>query len=214
MQTEHNNTVKKEDTSQKPNKIKIFFSYIGWIILWPIIVFLPFLGTVFVGRYISKEFLFKYVGDYGQQYYSYDVGLAIGVSLLVIILLLIKKDIFKKNEPSYINRGKVLGVYIWLGVFLTFFLLVTSRNQEVLKLPVFQDPEIINTFSSIGGDPKKAQDVSFMYVEALKYEDMFGSYQAHTNDYGVIFFGIIQVKRGLNDNDKKVTVAHEYLHTI
>lgn len=207
----------EEKLKKRPSKKrKMLFSSL-WVILWPIIVLIPAVGA-FIGGLFVAQLILGNEAEYNRQFVTaVQIAILVGVSLLVIVSLLLKR--FLKNRKRYFFRsgGTVLGVYVWVGMLIGGISMVgVGGNPSVAKPPVKQEPQLMSVLSSVGGEATKLDNVSITYVDNYPngFEGQSGEY-APFNDYdGNFSHGTITIKKGLDANEEKVLVAHEYLHHI
>lgn len=207
----------KDNIQNKPSKKrKVIFTSL-WIILWPMIVLIPAIGA-FIGGLFVAQLVLGNEAEYNKQFVTaVQIAILVGVSLLVIASFVLKR--FLKNRKRFFFRsgGTVLGVYIWIGMLIGGISMVgVGGNPSVAKPPVKQDSQLMNVVSAIGGDPAKLNNVSVNYVDGYPngFEGQSGEYTPYDDYDGNFSHGTITIKKGLDANEEKVLVAHEYLHHI
>lgn len=199
----------------KPSKKRrLTFGFI-WVGLWPLIVMIPAIAVFVGGLYLAQQIIGG-PEEFNKQYTSaLQIATFAGVCLLVVVLLVLKRVMRKRKRLFFRVGGSVLGVYIWLGMFVSgWFLVGIGYNPSVAKPPVKQDSNLVNVITAIGGDTTKLQNVSVSYVDGYDVPDRAGEYIPYTDLNGDFSYGTITIKKGLEPDAEKVIVAHEYLHHI
>lgn len=213
------NTPKEEKHKKPSKKRKVIFGTL-WVILWPIIVLFPVMGAFIGGLYVAQLILGG-EQDVNENFISaLQIAILVGVALLVIVLQLLKRYLKNRKRLFFRAGGKVLGVYVWAGIIIGGISMVgvgySPSVADVVKPPAKQDKKLMRVVSAIGGDSEKLKDVSVSYVNDYKggFEGQSGEYMPFTDQEGNFSHATITVKRGLNPEEEKVLVAHEYLHHI
>lgn len=93
----------------------------------------------------------------------------------------------------------------------------TSRTSQVVEHEpetvegIEQDPELLSILRSLGATA--LHDVSLRYADNLE-EDTDGEYEEFYNESGEFSHGEVAIARGLDAEELKRTLAHEYLHHV
>lgn len=210
------NSIEQAKQKKPSKKRRVFFAGI-WVILWPIIVLFPAIAAFVGGLFLAQQI----IGSeelYNKQFVSaVQIAIFSSVSLLVILLFLLKRFLAKRKRLFFRAGGRMLGIYVWLGMFVSgWFLVGVGYNPSVAKPPVKQDGKLMSVVSTVGGDPSKLTNVSVSYVDDYKdgFEGQSGEYMPYEDQNGNFSHGTITIKRGLSPDEEKVLVAHEYLHHI
>ena len=210
---------KRNSDTNKPTKLRKFLYGLSWTVIWPIVVAIPafvvmlfILGSVLTNNIQNKEFA-NAVGTQGIFLLElYFFGF---VSLLVIVLLLVKLLLKTRKRLFFRSGARVLGVYIWIGIFATgLTMALITRNPEAIKPPVARDDAIVTILHAVGGKDELIDNVSLSYVDGYKNKDTNGEYLPVINSDGTFSYGTITIKKGIDPTYEKTVVAHEYLHHI
>jgi len=205
--------------NKKPTKLRRFLYGLSWVAIWPIVVAVPafivilsILDAVLTNNMENKEFA-DTVGTQGIFLLElYFFGF---VAILVVILLLVKMILRTRRRLFFRSGAKVLGVYIWVGIFTTgLTMAIITRNPEVIKPPVSRDDNIMEILHAVGGKDELIDNVSIAYVAGYDNATTNGEYQPVVNSDGTFSYGTITVKNGVEPTYEKTVVAHEYLHHI
>ncbi|NCC19598.1 hypothetical protein EOM33_00895 [Candidatus Saccharibacteria bacterium] len=209
--------VKTVDT--KPSKLRKFLYGLSWTVIWPLVVAAPafvvmlvILGAVLTNNIQNKEFsnAVSTQGIFLLELYLFGF-----VALLVIVLYLVKWLLQTRKRLFFRSGAKVLGVYIWVGIFATgLTMAIITRNPEAIKPPVSRDETIVAILHSVGGKDELIDNVSIKYVDSYNNATTNGEYQPVVNSDGTFSYGTITVKKGIDPTHEKTVVAHEYLHHI
>lgn len=210
---------KRNSDTNKPTKLRKFLYGLSWTVIWPIVVAIPafvvmlfILGSVLTNNIQNKEFA-NAVGTQGIFLLElYFFGF---VSLLVIVLLLVKLLLKTRKRLFFRSGARVLGVYIWIGIFATgLTMALITRSPEAIKPPVARDDAIVTILHAVGGKDELIDNVSLSYVDGYKNKDTNGEYLPVINSDGTFSYGTITIKKGIDPTYEKTVVAHEYLHHI
>lgn len=201
------------------SKVRKFWYGASWAIIWPIVVVVPafvimlsILATVLTSNIQNKEFA-STVGS--QGIFLLEIYFFGFVTLLVIILFLTKWLLRTRKRFFFRSGAKVLGVYIWVGIFATGLTMAfITRNPEAIKPPVSRDDNIMAILHVVGGKDELIDNVSMKYVDGYKNTSTNGEYLPAINNDGTFSYGTISVKKGIDPTNEKSVVAHEYLHHI
>lgn len=214
-------TVEEEvkTADKKPSKLRKFLYGLSWAAIWPIVVAAPafvvmlvILGAVLTNNIQNKEFsnAVSTQGIFLLELYLFGF-----VALLVIVLYLVKWLLQTRKRLFFRSGAKVLGVYIWVGIFATgLTMAIITRNPEAIKPPVSRDETIVAILHSVGGKDELIDNVSIKYVDSYNNATTNGEYQPVVNSDGTFSYGTITVKKGIDPTYEKTVVAHEYLHHI
>lgn len=209
----------KNDTIKEPTKLRKFLYGLSWTVIWPIVVAVPafvvmlfILGSVLTNNIQNKEFAnaVSSQGIFLLELYFFGF-----VSVLVVVLLLVKLLLKTRKRLFFRTGARVLGVYVWIGIFATgLTMALITRNPEAIKPPVARDDAIVALFHTVGGKDELIDNVSMSYVDSYKNKDTNGEYSPVINSDGTFSYGTITVKKGIEPTYEKTVVAHEYLHHI
>lgn len=210
----------EQNEQKKPSKKRRVVFGTLWTILWPVIALFPAMGAFIGGLYVAQLILGG-EQDINKNFISaVQIAILVGVVLLVAVCQLLKRFLKNRKRLFFRSGGKVLGFYIWVGMIVGGISIVgvgySPSVAEVAKPPAKQDKQLMRVVSVIGGDAEKLKDVSVSYVNDYKngFEGQSGEYVPYTDQEGNFSYGTITVKKGLNSEEEKVLVAHEYLHHI
>lgn len=209
--------VKTVDT--KPSKLRKFLYGLSWAAIWPIVIAAPafvvmlvILGAVLTNNIQNKEFsnAVSTQGIFMLELYLFGF-----ITLLVVALYLIKWLLQTRKRLFFRSGAKVLGVYIWVGIFATgLTMAIITRNPEAIKPPVSRDDKIVAILHSVGGKDELIDNVSIEYIDSYNNATTNGEYQPVVSSDGNFSYGTITVKKGIDPTYEKTVVAHEYLHHI
>ena len=210
---------KVKTADKKPSRLRKFMYGLSWAAIWPIVVAAPafvvmlvILGAVLTNNIQNKEFsnAVSTQGIFLLELYLFGF-----VALLVIVLYLVKWLLQTRKRLFFRSGAKVLGVYIWVGIFATgLTMAIITRNPEAIKPPVSRDETIVAILHSVGGKDELIDNVSIKYVDSYNNATTNGEYQPVVNSDGTFSYGTITVKKGIDPTYEKTVVAHEYLHHI
>lgn len=219
MKPEEHSTL--SDQPKAPSKLRRFLYGLVWLIIFPVIVAVPsfvillmILSAVLTSLGKNHEFNGA-IADNGVFYL--ELYLFIFVTVLVIVLLLVRWLLRTRKRYFFRTGAKVLGMYIWIGIFATgLTMALITRNPDAIKPQVEQDTHIMQVISTIGGDTARLRDVSVQYVPDYKngFKDQAGEYMSYDDSKGNFSYGTLTVMRGLASEEEKIVVAHEYLHHV
>lgn len=209
--------VKTADT--KPSKLRKFLYGLSWTVIWPVVVAAPafvvmlvILGAVLTNNIQNKEFsnAVSTQGIFLLELYLFGF-----VALLVIVLYFVKWLLQTRKRLFFRSGARILGVYIWVGIFATgLTMAIITRNPEAIKPPVSRDEAIVAILHSVGGKDELIDNVSIKYVDSYNNATTNGEYQPVVSSDGTFSYGTITVKKGIDPTYEKTVVAHEYLHHI
>lgn len=210
---------KVKTADKKPSKLRKFLYGLSWAAIWPIVVAAPafvvmlvILGAVLTNNIQNKEFsnAVSTQGIFLLELYLFGF-----VALLVIVLYLVKWLLQTRKRLFFRSGAKVLGVYIWVGIFATgLTMAIITRNPEAIKPPVSRDETIVAILHSVGGKDELIDNVSIKYVDSYDNATASGEYQPVVSSDGNFSYGTITVKKGIDPTYEKTVVAHEYLHHV
>jgi len=204
----------------EPSKLRRFLYGLSWSIILPVIIAIPssivmlmILASVLTSTQ-DTEFGNNLVSD-GMFYL--ELYFFAFVTVLVIALYLVKWLLRTRKRLFFRSGAKVLGVYIWVGIFATGLTMAfITKNLDAIKPPVTQDAHLMQVVATVGGDTARLKDVSVKYV--ANYENGFknqaGEYASYDDSKGNFSYGVMTVKQGLDLEEEKLVVAHEYLHHV
>lgn len=210
---------KNNNTIQESTKLRRLLYGLSWAIIWPVIVAIPafiimlvILSQVLTSNLENREFA-SAVNTDGIFYLElYLFGFA---TLLVIALFLVRWLLKTRKRLFFRSGARVLGVYIWIGIFATgLTMALITRNPESIKPPVSRDENIAAILYSVGGKEELLDNVSIKYVDKYKDESQNGEYAPVLNSDGTFSYGMITIKEGIDPTYEKTVIAHEYLHHV
>lgn len=219
MKTKENHT--SHEQPKQPSKLRRFLYGLSWSIIFPIIIAVPsfivmlvILGQILTSGVKNQDFSNTIASD---GIFYLELYFFAFVTLLVIVLLLVKWLLRTRKRLFFRSGAKVLGVYIWVGIFATGLTMAfITRNPDAIKPPAEQDAHLMQVIAGVGGDTAKLKDVSVKYVADYKdgFKNQAGEYMAYDDSKGNFSYGVLTVKQGLDAEEEKVVVAHEYLHHV
>lgn len=210
---------KNNNTTQEPTKLRRLLYGLSWAIIWPVIVAVPafiimlvILSQVLISNLENREFA-SAVNTDGIFYLElYLFGF---VTLLVIALFLVRWLLKTRKRLFFRSGARVLGVYIWIGIFATgLTMALITRNPESIKPPVSRDENIAAILYSVGGKEELLDNVSIKYVDKYKDKSQNGEYAPVLNSDSTFSYGMITIKEGIDPTYEKTVIAHEYLHHV
>jgi hypothetical protein len=206
---------------KQPSKLRRFLYGLSWSIIFPIVIAIPsfvimlmILGAVLTSLVKNDDFNSTIAND---GIFYLELYFFAFVTLLVIVLFLVKWLLRTRKRLFFRSGAKVLGVYIWVGIFATGLTMAfITRNPDAIKPPAEQDAHLMQVISAVGGDTAKLKDVSVKYVADYKdgFQNQAGEYMSYDDSKGNFSYGTLTVKQGLDVEEEKVVTAHEYLHHI
>ncbi len=218
MKTQATST--SDHTPKQPSKLRRFLYGLSWSIIFPIIIAVPsfvvmlmILGAVLTSLVKDDSFNSTIAND---GIFYLELYFFAFVTLLVTVLFLVKWLLRTRKRLFFRSGAKVLGVYIWVGIFATGLTMAfITRNPDAIKPPAEQDAHLMQVIAAVGGDTDKLKDVSVKYVADYKDKPtQAGEYMPYEDSKGNFSYGVITIKQGLDAEEEKVVVAHEYLHHI
>ena len=217
----------KEKTVEKhnknPSKLRRFLYGMSWSIIWPLIVAVPafivmlvILSQVLTSSLQNKDFT-NAVNTDGIFYL--ELYFFIFVAILVVVLLLVKWLLRTRKHLFFRTGARVLGVYIWMGIFVTGLTMAfITKNPDAIKPPVARDNHLLAVVQQVGGKTDLIENVSIRYTDTFEgnfaHDRTRGTYIPISDSDGRFSYGIINVKTGLDTQTEKGVIAHEYLHHI
>lgn len=210
-----------DQATKQPGKLRRFLYGLSWSIIFPIVIAIPsfvvmmvILAGVLTTNMNNQEFseAVGLDGIFYLQLYFFSF-----VTVLVVILFLVKWLLRTRKRLFFRSGAKVLGVYIWVGIFATgLTMALITRNPDAIKPPAEQDAHLMQVIATVGGDTAKLKDVSVKYVADYKdgFQNQAGEYMSYDDSKGNFSYGTLTVKQGLDVEEEKVVTAHEYLHHI
>lgn len=214
---------KAKTANKKPSKLRKFLYGLSWAAIWPIVVAIPafvvmlvILGTVLTNNLQNKEFTnaMSTQGIFLLELYLFGF-----VALLVVVLYLVKWLLQTRKRLFFRSGARVLGVYIWVGIFATGLIMaIITRSPEAIKPPVSRDDHLMAVLQEVGGKTELLDNVSVRYTDTFEgnfaNDNTRGIYVPVTDGDGKFSYGVINIKKGLDAQTEKGVVAHEYLHHI
>ena len=211
--------VKEKTENKKPSKLRRFLYGLSWAAIWPIVVAVPafitmlfILGAVLTNNIQNKEFApaVSTQGIFLLELYFFGF-----VVVLVAVLYLVKWLLQTRKRLFFRSGARVLGVYIWVGIFATGLTMAfITRNPEAIKPPVSRDDSIVAILHAVGGKDELTDNVSMKYVDGYENASTNGEYLPVLSSDGTFSYGTITIKKGINPTYEKTVVAHEYLHHV
>ncbi len=219
MHTDKDIPTEKDALTKRPSRLRRFLYGLSWSIILPIVVAVPaiiamlmILSAVLTLNSSNQDFTGTLASD-GMFYL--ELYFFIFVAALVAVLFLVKWLLQTRKRHFFRSGAGVLSVYIWVGIFISGLTMVLiTKNPDAIKPPVEHDTHLMQVVASIGGDSAKLKDVSVKYTASYKNENQQGEYASAENGKGAFSYGIMTIKQGLDAEEEKVVVAHEYLHHI
>lgn len=212
---------KTKHTPKQPSKLRCFLYGLLWSIIFPTVIAIPsfvimlmILSAVLTSMVKNDDFNSTIAND---GIFYLELYFFAFVTVLVIVLFLVKWLLRTRKRLFFRSGAKVLGVYIWVGIFATGLTMAfITRNPDAIKPPAEQDAHLMQVIATVGGDTAKLKDVSVKYVADYKdgFKNQAGEYMAYDDSKGNFSYGVITVKQGLGAEEEKVVVAHEYLHHV
>lgn len=204
---------------KKASKMRHFLMGLTWAIIWPVAVAVPafilmliILSQVLTSNIQNNKFAAAINTD---GIFYFEIYLFGFVAILVVMLFIVRWLLKTRKRLFFRSGARVLGVYIWIGIFATgLTMALITRNPESIKPLVFRDENIVAILYAVGGKDELIDDVSMKYTDGYENDTSKGEYVPVINTDGTFSYGIITVKKGLDSTYEKTVVAHEYLHHI
>lgn len=222
LKTKEINSTTQEDSQAKkePSRLRRFLYGLSWSIIFPIIIAIP--SFIIMMMILAQVLTSTQNTDFGSTVatdgmFYLELYFFAFVTVLVVVLLLIKWLLRTRKRLFYRSGARVLGVYIWVGIFATGLTMAfITKNPDAIKPPIEQDAHLMQVVANTGGDPAKLKDVSVKYVPNYKdgFKNQAGEYMSYDDSKGSFSYGVMTIKQGLNLEEEKVVVAHEYLHHV
>lgn len=216
-----NKELEENKAAKKPSKLRRFLYGLSWSIIFPIIIAVPsfivmmvILSQILTSSVKNQDFSNTIAAD---GIFYLELYFFVFVTVLVAVLFLIKWLLRSRKRLFFRSGAKVLGVYIWVGIFATgLTMALITKNPDAIKPPVAQDTHLMQIVATIGGDTAKLKDVSVKYVADYKdgFKNQAGEYMPYDDSKGNFSYGVMTIKQGLGAEEEKVVVAHEYLHHV
>lgn len=203
-----------DEVKKKPTKLRRFLYVLAWVVGLPVVVGIPALIIVGSSIGLSVSNIAENLTT-TQVIYYIELALFLSVAGIVIIIQLVRWLLRTRKRLFPRVGAKVLGVYMWLGIILTgSFMVLITNNPGLAKPPVSRDAKLMNIVYAVGGKEALLNDVSIKYVDGYENENQEGGYQPVLDENDKFAYGTITIKKGLDSNNEKISVAHEYLHHI
>jgi len=219
MKTKENHI--SHEQPKQPSKLRRFLYGLSWSIIFPIIIVVPsfivmlvILGQILTSSVKNQDFSNTIASD---GIFYLELYFFAFVAVLVVVLFLVKWLLRTRKRLFFRSGAKVLGVYIWVGIFATgLTMALITKNPDAIKLPITQDAHLMQVIAAVGGDPTKLKDVSVNYVADYKngFKNQAGEYASVDDSKGNFSYGVMTIKQGRDPEEEKIVVAHEYLHHI
>lgn len=207
---------------KKPSRLRRFLYGLSWTIIFPIVIAIPafiimlvILSQIITSTISNDAELGGAINTDGIFYF--ELFILASVTVLVGILFLVKRLLRARKRLFFRSGAKVLGVYIWVGIFATgLTMALITKNPDVIKPPVEQNAHLMQVVADVGGDSNQLKDVSVKYVKDYKdgFKGQAGEYTPYDDSKGNFTYGVITIKQGLAPEEEKTLVAHEYLHHV
>lgn len=212
--------LQSSSVKHQPSKVRRFMYGVSWSIIFPIVIAIP--ASIIMLMILAQVLTSTQNTEFGSTVASdgmfyLEIYFFAFVTILVIAMLLIKRLLRTRKRLFYQSGARVLGVYIWVGIFATGLTMAfITKNPDAIKPPVEQNAQLMQTITDVGGDTNKLNDVSVKYVDDYKdgFKNQEGEYISYDDSNGSFSYGVITIKKGLNPKEEKVIVAHEYLHHV
>lgn len=192
-----------------------FVFTIAWLIAWPVV------GLI-AAIILYNLVILNVAGDDTTEWDGSTVrGILFAMtSILAVMFLGFAKAMGRKSDIGHRTGRKVLLGYVAVGIFIGGVGMVytdipaKSETQAVAyDRPVLkQDAGLMKILRLVGA--KYTDKLEVTYVKAYKNGDREGEHQSFFYEDGTFSHGVMTIKKGLNAEDKKTVVAHEYLHHI
>lgn len=215
------NQKSEEKQPESPNKIRRFLYGLSWSIIFPVVIVVPsavimlvILGQILTSSVKRQDFNSTIAND---GIFYLELFFFMFVTALVIVLLLVKWLLRTRKQLFFRSGAKVLGVYIWTGIFATGITMAfITKNFDTFKPPIEQNAHLMQVAESVGADTAQLKDVSVNYVTDYEngFKNQAGEYMAYNNSKGGFSYGTMTIKQGLDTEEEKSVIAHEYLHHI
>lgn len=217
----NNKELEQNKAAKEPSKLRRILYGLSWSIIFPIIIAVPsfiimlmILSQILTSNVNNQDFSNTLATD---GIFYLELYLFIFVTVLVAVLLLAKWLLSTRKRLFFRSGAKVLGVYIWVGIFATgLTMALITKNPDAIKPPAEQDAQLMQVIADVGGDTAKLKDVSVKYVADYKdgFKNQAGEYASYDDSKGNFSYGVMTVKQGLDPEEEKIVVAHEYLHHV
>jgi len=223
MTTEVKEKPEKTET-KRPSKLRRFLYGLSWAAIWPIVIVVPsfvamlvILAQVLTSLAKNPELGSAVTNTDGIFYL--ELYFFVFVTVLVLVLFLVKWLLRTRKHLFFRSGAKVLGVYIWVGIFATGLTMAfITKNPDAIKPPVTRDEHLVAVLQEVGGKTDLIENVSIQYANSFEgnfaNDNTRGTYVPFTDSDGNFSYGTINVKSGLDAQTEKGVVAHEYLHHI
>ena len=196
-----------------------------WLFVWPIIMAVLAIGLLFLGGQILG-------GSTTEQPNSAAIrGYFFLFLIIMVVVCLVASKLQKRSKHIFVRLGStVLTSYMWAGMLVGGFILaimsdtsltdtnggINAQTASSIVVPALEhDPTIVAVLQQIGATHIGAIDERYVDGYNEKLTDQQGKYEAYVNPTtGDFLYGTLTVKRGLDKNEEKTMIAHEYLHHI
>lgn len=197
-----------------------------WLVIWPLFMLLVLI--IISGLVLQPiiSILAETTSPSAGRLYFYCLVLFFMVLCGMLIFIL------KRAKRRFITQGAVvLRAYMWLGVIVGGLIAVAipdiktnsadlgiqaNTTTNILMPELTHDPHIVDVLHQIG-----ATDIDLIderYAPSYNdpdYSEKWGEYQAFVNQATQQFaYGKLTVLQGLDPEQEKISVAHEYLHHV
>ncbi len=203
------------------SKVKAALVTLMWAVLWPILMFGLAIPIFSLASALSGQ--------------SKQLGIYLGTICLVLVgtcTLLIR--LFRRNKNMHPIRAigsRILSVYTVIGssilIVAVFGLLNTvgqstvqqDQNTEIVSTPIVpplsRDASIDAILSTVGASADQISKFSTAYVNSYDTAGKQGEYKPYINaTTGKFLYGKMTILSGVDANQTKADVAHEYLHHV
>lgn len=207
-------------------KLKLIAAIIKWLIVWPI-----FIGAIaFIVLMIFGGVFGSMAADKTPGYIFRGGMLLYTLVMAMVCLFFIRRQKAADNQSARVG-AHVLRGYMLLGVLLgagiacaipdttadsTDAGIQTNTTASVSAPALEHDPNLVAILGQVGASD--IDGIDQRYVDSYSdpaFPEKAGEYQAYINTAtGQFVYGTLTVKRGLDPEQEKVTVAHEYLHHV
>jgi hypothetical protein len=212
LQRPETNITKKQISTKpagSPHLLKTIGRTTAWVLLWPIFVIGPALVA-----FILFLALIQAENSSENSIYLFQLVILLTTSFLVVVLLAIKFAFLRSKFNFLKTGGRVLSIYIWLGVLVGGAIIVLSNNTpEVTTFTSPSSEKLKIVLTSIGAKTGYLENLSINYVDGYTDPQRWGEYQPFRakNEFS---YATITIRKGLDVPSENRAVAHEYLHHI
>lgn len=225
-------TIKKQakKTTQLGRLAAFGFGLI-WIVTWPVVM-----GVIAVVVLLVPQVL-RLSGISIEEYMPTDDSqvrlIFVLFEAIMVIFCLIFITLLRRSREKILNiSAAILTVYMWAGIALGAVIVATisdqfkpvvvdvsSQRTEIApeNPDLKNDPRITAILGEIGAEKTDNLETKYVgkYQDASSLPDQGGEYTSFVDSgTGELLYGQMTVKKGLDPEEEKIVIAHEYLHHI